>query len=175
MVLAVLALRLFNPAYNLRVHAEALGNLNDLLRVGLRAVDFHAVPHVVDFEHLGVARAASLLYGLENRGHGKKAVLYEVDAPAEAHALGLAAARAVHEAPDEPRVLLHDFHDYGRVCARGRKERLPDGEVGAFELVLHLMGAAIHEVFVGVRIVSLGVLLAVVGAEHVVARAGQAV
>ena len=99
-VLAVGLLRGFGAADDLRRDAEGFA-LGDDAGCGFwLAEDFHAVPHVVNAEHLFGAGAAGLLDRFEDRRDWQEVVFDVVHPCAEANALGLTAAGAVHHAVD---------------------------------------------------------------------------
>ncbi len=129
------------------------------------AVDLHAVPHVVDAEHLLVARAAGRLNGLEDRGDGEEVVLDVVHPGAEANALGLAAAGAVHHAMDALAGFGEELFDYGRVGTSRTQQGLAHRHVRVGEQVVHLVRAAIEVLLIGREVDGFRVFLQIVGAE----------
>ena len=139
------------------------------------AVDLHAVPHVVDAEHLLVARAAGRLNGLEDRGDGEEVVLDVVHPSAEANALGLAATRAVDHAMDAFAGFGEKFLDNGRVGASRTQQGLAHRHVRVGEQVVHLVRAAIEVLLIGREVDGFRVFLQVVGAEQVMPGTGQAI
>ncbi len=158
-VLAVCALGGFGAADDLRRDAEGLALRDDGIGGFGLAEDFHPVAHVVDAEHFLVAGAAGLLDGLEDWRNGQEVVLDVVHPGAEANALGLAAAGAVHHAVDAVAVFGEQLLDDGRVGAGGAEQGVAYGHVGLGQRVVHLVGAAVKILLVGGEVDGLRVLL----------------
>jgi len=174
-VRAVCALGGFGAADDLRGDTEgfALGD-DDFGGFGI-AIDIHAVPHVIDAEHLFVARAAGFLDGFEDRGDRQKVVFDMMYSCAEADALGLAATGAVYHAVDAVAVFGEELFDDWGVGAGRAEQRIAHRHVGLRERVGHFVGAAVEVLFIGREIDCLGIFFEIIGAEQIVASTGQAV
>ena len=175
MILAVGLLCGFGASDDLCGNAKGFA-LGDDAGSGFRlAEDFHAVPHVIDAEHLFGAGAAGLLNRFEDRRDRQEVVLDVVDACAETDALGLAAAGAVHHPVDAFAVFGEELLDDRCVSAGRAHDRVADCHVGVGQHVGHLVGTAVKVLLVSGRIDGLGIFLEVVRAEQIVAGTGQAV
>lgn len=133
------------------------------------------MPHVINAEHFFIARAASLLDGFEDRGNGKKVILDDMHASAEADTFGLASAGAVDHAIDVCTILGEELLDNRCVGAGGTEECIANGHVRLGECIAHFVGATIQVLLVSLGIAGLGVFFEIVRTEQIVARAGQTV
>ncbi|MFT5826341.1 MAG: hypothetical protein ACI8ZW_001852, partial [Yoonia sp.] len=174
-VLAVGLLRGFGAADDLRGNTEGFALGDDAGCGCWFAEDFHAVSHVVNAEHFFGAGAAGLLDRFENRWDRQEVVFDMVYACAEADALGLAAAGAVHHAVDACAVFSEELLDDRRIGASRAHDGVADSHVGLGQHVGHLVRAAVEILLVGGWIDGLGIFLEIVRAEQIVAGAGQAV
>jgi len=174
-VCAVCALAGFGATYDLGGDAEGFALGDDVCCGGGLAVDLHAVPHVVDAEHFLVGGGAGFLDGFEDWGDWQEVVFDMMHSCAEADALGLAAAGAVHHAVDAVAVFGEELFDDGCVGAGGAEEGVAHGHVGLGERIGHPIRPAVEVLLVGGEIDSFGVFIEIVIAEQIVAGAGQAV
>ena len=127
-VVAIFALAGFGAADDLRRNSEGFALGDDALCSFWIAIDLHAVPHIVDAEHLLVGRAAGLLDRLEDWGNRQEVIFDNVDASAETEALRLAPTRAVHHAVDRFAVFFEQLLDDWRVGAGRAHQCITDCE-----------------------------------------------
>ncbi len=107
--------------YDLGIDVERLGNVDDLLCLGLVDIYFHAVAHVEDFVHLLPVGTRLLLDELKQGRNGEEVVFYHVLVFYKVHDLGLSAPRAVHHAVHlVSHLVKHDLDD--RCIGAGRRE-----------------------------------------------------
>ena len=174
-VLAVCALGRFRAADDLRGDAEGFA-LGDDAGCGFGiAIDFHAVAHVVHAEHFFRAGVAGLLDRGEDRRDRQEVVLDVMHACAEADALGLTAAGAVHHAVNVVAVFGEELLDDRRVGAGRAHDRVADCHARVGERIGHFVRAAVKELLIRGGVHGLGIFLEIIRAEQVMARAGQAV
>ena len=165
MILAVGLLGGFGAANDLRGYAEGFALCDDAGGGFRLAEDFHAVAHVIHAEHLFGAGATGLLNRFENRWDRQEVVLNVVDAGAEADALGLPSARAVHHAVDAVAVFGEELLDDRCVSASRAHDRVADCHIGVGQHIGHFVRAAVEILLVGRGIDGLGIFLEVVRAE----------
>ena len=120
-ILSVCALGGFSAANNLCGYTKRFALGDDGFGSFGIAIDFHAMPHIVDTEHFLVAGGTSFLNGFEDRRDRQKVVFDMMHASAEADTLCLAAARAVNHAADIASIFSEQLFDDGSV-GTGRTE-----------------------------------------------------
>ena len=164
-----------DTADDLGVDVETAGDVDDLLGMLGRQIDFHAVTHVEHLVHLGPVGAALLLDGAEEGRNGEHVVFDDTEAVDEMEYLRLGTACAMDHAVHEGTHLAEQLLDDRGVGAGGREYQMAGIDGSTFHGIRETESAGIDEVVGHGVVITLGVFLGQVLGEDIVAGTGETV
>src|SRR6056300_81089 len=103
--------RAFDAAYDLSLYTEAAADVDDALGDRRVAVQFHAMAHIEDLEHLSPFGLAFGLNHAKQGRNGQELVFDDVHVFSKVQDFGLAAPAAMHHAVNAAAAFFEHFFD----------------------------------------------------------------